>query len=146
VSCTDVWLMVFNATFDNISVISWRWVLLVEETGVPGENHRIVASHWQTLYTSPWPRFELTTSTVISTDCISSCKSNYHTITTTTASVMYRRLLYFWFIPNKGSSSSWSYGSWIYNYMCNQCVSPLTLCIRIPQMARFTGYNIMKQW
>ena len=30
-----VWLMVFNATFNNISVISWRSVLLVEETGVP---------------------------------------------------------------------------------------------------------------
>jgi hypothetical protein len=28
--------MVFNATFNNISVISWRSVLLVEETG---ENH-----------------------------------------------------------------------------------------------------------
>jgi hypothetical protein len=37
------------------------------------------------LYTSPWSRFELTTSVVIGTDCISSCKSNYHTITTTTA-------------------------------------------------------------
>ena len=36
--------MVFNATFNNISVISWRRVLLVEETGVPGENHRSVAS------------------------------------------------------------------------------------------------------
>jgi hypothetical protein len=31
--------MVFSATFNNISVISWRSVLLVEETGVPGENH-----------------------------------------------------------------------------------------------------------
>jgi hypothetical protein len=29
--------MVFNATFINISVISWRSVLLVEETGVPGK-------------------------------------------------------------------------------------------------------------
>jgi hypothetical protein len=29
--------MVFNATFNNISVISWGSVLLVEETGVPGE-------------------------------------------------------------------------------------------------------------
>ena len=37
--------MVFNATFNNISVISWRSVLLVEETGGPGENHRPVASH-----------------------------------------------------------------------------------------------------
>ena len=35
----------FNATFNNISVISWRSVLLVEETGVHGENHRAVASH-----------------------------------------------------------------------------------------------------
>ena len=39
----------FNATFKNISVISWRSVLLVEGTGVPGENHRPSASHWQTL-------------------------------------------------------------------------------------------------
>jgi hypothetical protein len=31
--------------FDNISVISWRSVLLVEETGGPGENHRPVGSH-----------------------------------------------------------------------------------------------------
>ena len=34
-----VWFMMFNATFNNISVISWWSVLLVEETGVPGENH-----------------------------------------------------------------------------------------------------------
>jgi hypothetical protein len=32
--------MVFNATFNNISAISWWSVLLVEETRVPGENHR----------------------------------------------------------------------------------------------------------
>jgi hypothetical protein len=30
--------MVFKATFNNISVLSWRSVVLVEETGVPGEN------------------------------------------------------------------------------------------------------------
>jgi hypothetical protein len=40
--------MVFNATFNNISVISWQSVLLVEKTGVPVENHRPAASHWQT--------------------------------------------------------------------------------------------------
>jgi hypothetical protein len=34
-----VWFMVFNATFNNISVLSWRSVLFVEETGVPGKNH-----------------------------------------------------------------------------------------------------------
>jgi hypothetical protein len=37
------------------------------------------------LYTSPWSRFELTTSVVIGIDCIGSCKSNYHSISATTA-------------------------------------------------------------
>jgi len=41
--------MVFKATFNNISVILWPSVLLMEETGEPRENHRPVASHWQTL-------------------------------------------------------------------------------------------------
>jgi len=31
--------MVFNTNFNNISVISWQSVLLVEETKEPGENH-----------------------------------------------------------------------------------------------------------
>ena len=38
-------VIVFNTTFNNISVISWQSVLLVEKTGVPGENHQPVASH-----------------------------------------------------------------------------------------------------
>jgi hypothetical protein len=29
---------------------------------------------------------------------------------------------------------SWSYGSWIYDYLCNQCLSPLTLWVRISNM------------
>ena len=33
-------VMVFNTTFNNISVISWRSALLKQEIGVPGENHR----------------------------------------------------------------------------------------------------------
>ena len=41
--------LMFHVTFNIISVISWRSVLLVEESGVPGENHRPAASHWQTL-------------------------------------------------------------------------------------------------
>jgi hypothetical protein len=28
--------------------------------------------------------------------------------------------------------SSWSYGSWIYNYRCNQCISTLTLRVLMP--------------
>jgi hypothetical protein len=38
ISEVGVSVMEFNATFNNISVISWQSVLLVEETGVPGEN------------------------------------------------------------------------------------------------------------
>jgi len=37
--------MVYNAAFNYITVISWWSVLLVEETGVAGENHRPAASH-----------------------------------------------------------------------------------------------------
>jgi hypothetical protein len=75
--------------------ISWRWfsssrkyfcwetwrstpeawtpcILLMEETGGPGENHRPVASHWQTLSHIAGAGFELTTLVVIDTDCKSS--------------------------------------------------------------------------
>ena len=34
-----------TTTINSISVISWLSVLLVEETGVPGDNHRPVSSH-----------------------------------------------------------------------------------------------------
>jgi hypothetical protein len=44
-----VCLLLLNATFNNILVISWRSVFLVEEAGVLGENYRSVASHSQTL-------------------------------------------------------------------------------------------------
>ena len=44
-----IWFMVLNATFNNISITSLQSVLLVEETGVPEENHQPAASHWQTL-------------------------------------------------------------------------------------------------
>ena len=37
--------MVFHTAFNNISVISCRSVLLVEEIGVLGENHQHAASH-----------------------------------------------------------------------------------------------------
>jgi hypothetical protein len=38
----DLWC---NVTFNNISAILWQSVLLVEESGVPRENHQPVASH-----------------------------------------------------------------------------------------------------
>ena len=42
-------VMVFNGTFNKISVISWRSILLMEETGERRENHRPVTSHCKTL-------------------------------------------------------------------------------------------------
>jgi hypothetical protein len=80
-----VWFMVFNTTFNNISAISRRPVLLVEETGVPGKNHQPAACHWMLYWVHlAWVGFDLITLVVIGTDCIGSYKSNYHTITTTT--------------------------------------------------------------
>ena len=42
-----VWFrfMVFNATVNNVSVVSWQSVLLVEEIGVSAEGHRLVTGH-----------------------------------------------------------------------------------------------------
>ena len=85
-----LWFMVFNATFNNISVISWRSVLLVEETRVPEKttdlsqvtdklSHNVVPS------TPRLCRIRTRELVVMGTDCIhvGSFKSNYHTITTT---------------------------------------------------------------
>ena len=49
-------VVVFNATVNNISVISCRLVLLVAESGVPGENHWTATSQWQCCieYTPHW--------------------------------------------------------------------------------------------
>jgi hypothetical protein len=76
-------------------IISWLSVSLVEETGVPRENHWPALGHWQTLshnVVSSTPRlsgFELTTLVVMCTDCIGSYKSNYHTITTAPYLIIY---------------------------------------------------------
>ena len=43
--CNDI-LLCINAIFSNISAISWRPVLVVEEAGTPGENHQPRASNW----------------------------------------------------------------------------------------------------
>ena len=88
--------MVFNVTFNNISAISWRSVLSVGETGVPGEKNptcrKLLTLYHIILYLVhrlAWVGFELTTLHVIGTDYIGSYKSNYHTITTTTVPKTY---------------------------------------------------------
>jgi hypothetical protein len=46
-----------------------------------------------------------------------------------------------------GPSWSWSYGSWIYKYHCNRCLSPLMFWVRLPLRARCTTlYDKVCQW
>ena len=82
-------IMVLNETFNNISVLLWWSVLLVEETGVCGGNHRPATSHWHTyhikLYWVHLTISKIQTHNWWYADCTCSCKSNYHTIMTTTA-------------------------------------------------------------
>jgi len=49
VTVPRVMAMMPNEIFNNISVMSWWSVLLVDETGIPGRNHRPNTSQWQTL-------------------------------------------------------------------------------------------------
>ena len=72
-------------TFNNISVISWRSILLVEETiSLPQVTDKLyhIMLYWVYL---AWARFKLTTLVVIGIDCTGSCISNYHTSATITA-------------------------------------------------------------
>ena len=60
------WVIVFNAAFRNMSVISWRSALLLDESGIPRENHRPGASDWQILLhnvLSSTPRHERDSNT-----------------------------------------------------------------------------------
>jgi hypothetical protein len=43
-----------------------------------------------------------------------------------------------------GPSWLWLYGSWVFNYLCNQCLLPLKLWVWTSFMARCTRYNIMR--
>ena len=84
--------MVLNATFNNISVISWQSVLLVEEIGVSRETNDLsevndkLLSHNVVSSTPCLSGVRTLNVRAIGTDFIGSNKSNYHTITTTTVS------------------------------------------------------------
>ena len=80
--------MVFNTTFNNISVIRggqfywWRKPEYSEKTtDLAPPSYRQTLSH--NVVHIVLSGIEPTISVVIGTDCIGSCKSNYHTITST---------------------------------------------------------------
>ena len=76
-------VMVFNITFYNMSVISWRTVLLVEQTPTFLKSLAYFITYSCIEYPSPLEEFERATVVLIYTDCTNSCKSNYYKITTT---------------------------------------------------------------
>ena len=79
------------STIFKLYNVLWQSVLLVEETGVPGENLRPAAKSLTNLScnvvssTTRLSGIQTHNFVVIGTDCIGSCKSNCHKITTTMA-------------------------------------------------------------
>ena len=125
---------VFNVIFNNISVIMWRSVLLAEKpdflkiTDLSLTNFITLCCIKQT---SP-------STLVIGTDCKGSCKSNYHTITTTMASInQCIAKFYFSYAIRSNSFQEWN------SFVIKGPLSPDLFCIiSVWLLLLYSTYNL----
>jgi hypothetical protein len=124
-------VMVFNPTFNNTSIISYWSVLLVEVSGVARENHWPVADK---LYHIMLLSMEIVLILKVMNErsLIYCCWINMNN---SWCESLYTITIHIYL---RGPSWLWSYGSWIYNYLFNQCLSPLMLWVWISIKARCT--------
>ena len=81
-----------------------------------------------------WVEFKLTKLVVIATDCIHNLVLHLYFIS---IPIFYQGIAYWYLSSDKGPLRSWSYGSWIYNYLCNHYLSPLKFVSDLRQVSGF---------
>jgi hypothetical protein len=129
--------MVYNATFNNISVTLLWSVLLVEETGVTGENCWAAASHWKTSNNySNIPNMRKLTNYLIGRFYKLMNIHVFGTYNTRFSHYTIKEALWRYCKHKSHTYSFESLVNFLIMIMCNQWLSPLKLWVWIPLMAK----------